>query len=93
MDDRFSTTVSRDGDATVISVAGEIDVATCERLRDAIEPHLGPQQTIILDLSGVEFMDSASLKVLVHARGTLTADRPMADLTWLRVKPAPSPVG
>ena len=74
MDDRFSTTVSRDGDATVISVAGEIDVATCERLRDAIEPHLGPQQTIILDLSGVEFMDSASLKVLVHARGTLTAD-------------------
>jgi hypothetical protein len=24
-------------------------------LREAIEPHLGPQQTIILDLSGVEF--------------------------------------
>jgi anti-anti-sigma factor len=49
-------------------------VATCERLRDAIEPHLGPQQTLILDLSGVEFMDSSCLKVLVQARGTLTAD-------------------
>lgn len=74
MDDGFSTSVTRDGDAVLICVTGEIDVATCERLRDAIEPHLGPRQTIILDLSGVEFMDSSSLSVLVQARGTLTAD-------------------
>lgn len=74
MADGFSTEVASEGDATLIYVRGEIDVATCERLRDAIEPHLGPQQTIILDLSGVEFMDSACLHVLVHARGTLTAD-------------------
>ena len=74
MDDGFSTTVTRDGDATLILVTGEIDIATCERLRDAIEPHLGPQQTIILDLSGVEFMDSSSIHVLVQARGALTAD-------------------
>ena len=74
MDAGFSTTVSRVGDATLIAVTGEIDIATCERLRDAIEPHLGPQQTIILDLSGVEFMDSSFLDVLVQARGTLTAD-------------------
>ena len=72
--DGFSTEVAFEGDATVIHVRGEIDVATCERLRDAIEPHLGPQQMLILDLSGVEFMDSACLKVLVQARGTLTAD-------------------
>ena len=74
MADGFSTEVALEGDATVIHVRGEIDVATCERLRDAIEPHLGPQQMLILDLSGVEFMDSACLKVLVQARGTLTAD-------------------
>ena len=74
MDDGFSTTVTRDGDTTLISVTGEIDIATCERLRDAIEPHLGPQQAIILDLSGVEFTDSSLLNVLVQARGTLTAD-------------------
>jgi anti-anti-sigma factor len=74
MDDGFSTRVTREGDATVIHVAGEIDIATCERLRDAIEPHLGPQQAIILDLSGVEFMDSSCTTVLVQARGTLTAD-------------------
>jgi anti-anti-sigma factor len=74
MGDGFSTTVSRDGDAILIYVAGEIDIATVERLRDAIEPHLGPQQTIILDLSGVEFMDSSCINLLVQARGTLTAD-------------------
>jgi anti-anti-sigma factor len=70
----LSTEVAREGDATVIHVHGEIDMATCERLRDAIEPHLGPQQTIVLDLSGVQFMDSSCINVLLQARGTLTAD-------------------
>ena len=74
MDDRFSTSVAREGLETVIFVRGEVDMATCERLRDAIEPHLGPRQTVVLDLSGVEFTDSSLLSVLVQARGTLTAD-------------------
>ena len=74
MEEGFSTRVTRDGEATLIYVSGEIDIATCERLRDAIEPHLGPQQTIVLDLSGVEFIDSSCVNILVQARGTLTAD-------------------
>jgi anti-anti-sigma factor len=49
-------------------------MATTERLRDAIEPHMGPEQTIVLDLSGVEFMDSSCIRVLVQARGRLTED-------------------
>ena len=59
---------------TVITVLGEIDIETCGRLRDAIEPHMGPSQRIVLDLSGVSFMDTASLRVLVQARGRLTPD-------------------
>jgi anti-anti-sigma factor len=55
-------------------VTGEIDIATCSRLRDAIEPHLGPRQRVVLDLSGVTFMDTSSLRVLEHARTRLTAD-------------------
>lgn len=55
-------------------VTGEIDIATCGRLRDAIEPHLGPRQRVVLDLSGVTFMDTSSLRVLVQARTVLTAD-------------------
>jgi anti-sigma B factor antagonist len=74
VDDQFSTEVAQVESATVIHVRGEIDMATCERLRDAIEPHLGPNQTIVLDLAGVRFMDSSSLTVLEQARGTLTGD-------------------
>lgn len=71
----FSTEVTQVGDATaVIHVRGEIDMSTCERLRDVIEPHLGPEQTLVLDLSEVQFMDSACLNVLLQARGKLTAD-------------------
>ena len=74
MTEDFSTDVAQVGDETVIHVRGEIDIATCERLRDAIEPHLGPAQMIVLDLSGVKFMDSSCLGFLIQARGTLTAD-------------------
>jgi anti-anti-sigma factor len=74
LDHHFSTEVTQTDGATVICVRGEIDIATCEQLRDAIEPHLGPKQTIVLDLSGVQFMDSSSLHILEQARWTLTAD-------------------
>ncbi len=74
MSRNFSTEVVQTADATVIHVRGEIDMDTAEHLRDAIEPHLGPRQTIVLDFSEVVFMDSACIRVLVQARGTLTAD-------------------
>jgi len=74
MSSAFLTEVVRDGDAIVIFVKGEVDIAACERLRDVIEPNMGPQQTIVLDLSGVEFMDSSSLPYLVQARSVLTQD-------------------
>ena len=68
----FWTEVNPTDEATVIHVRGEIDMATAGRLRDVIEPHMGPEQTIILDFSKVEFMDSSCLNVLVKARGQLT---------------------
>src|SRR5258706_4761445 len=74
MTEDFSTEVTQVGAETVIHVRGEIDIVTCGRLRDAVEPHLGPAQMIVLDLSGVDFMDSSCLGFLIQARGTLTAD-------------------
>ena len=74
MTDDFSAEVTQDGATTVIHLRGDIDLATGGRLRDAIEPHLGPEQTIVLDFSEVTFCDSACLAVLVQARGRLTAD-------------------
>jgi anti-anti-sigma factor len=74
MEQGFSTETTQDGKGTVVHVRGEIDMQTCERLRDAIEPLMGPRQSIILDLSEVRFMDSTMLTLLVQARGRLTAD-------------------
>jgi anti-sigma B factor antagonist len=72
MVENFSTEVNTTADGTVIHVRGELDVATAGRLRDVIEPHMGPKQTIVLDFSEVEFMDSSCLHILVQARGELT---------------------
>ena len=68
------TEVVEEAGGTVIHVRGEVDMDTVGRLRDAIEPHLGPRQTVVLDLSGVRYMDSSCLNVLVRARGRLTED-------------------
>jgi anti-anti-sigma factor len=70
----LAVVVIQDGRQVIAHVTGEIDMATCGRLRDAIEPYLGPAQRVVLDLSGVTFMDSSCLSVLLHARTTLTAD-------------------
>ena len=72
--ENFATEVVETHSAIVIHVKGEIDMATAGRLRDAIEPYMGPEQTIVLDLSRVEFMDSSCLNVLIQARTTLTAN-------------------
>ena len=70
----FSVDIVEEPGATVVHVRGEVDLATCELLRDAVEPYLGPYQNVILDLSDVDFMDSSMLHFLVQARGRLTGD-------------------
>ena len=72
--DDFTVDVVEEDGQIVAHVHGEVDMATCGRLRDAIEPHLGPGQRVVLDLSGVTFMDSTCLDVLLAARTTLTRD-------------------
>src|SRR5262245_56659293 len=52
--------------ATVIAVGGEIDVYTAPRLRDKITELVGDGvYHIIIDMEGVEFLDSTGLGVLV----------------------------
>ena len=53
----------------VVALSGEIDLAGLDDLQSAIEPHLAPGQTVVLDLSGVTFADSTLLRVLSQARG------------------------
>ena len=50
----------------VLSVRGEVDVSTAPRLRQAlIELATDGRERVVVDLDGVEFLDSTGLGVLV----------------------------
>jgi anti-sigma B factor antagonist len=56
-------------DATVLTVTGEVDVHSAPALREALVEAEARGLTIVVDLSGVPFMDSTGLGVLIGALG------------------------
>lgn len=62
----LTLTTSQVNERTVISVAGEIDVYTAPKLRDQISELVAAgNYDLVLNLEGVEFLDSTGLGVLV----------------------------
>src|SRR5438094_10554903 len=58
---------SQAGEATVLSLRGEIDVYTAPRLRQAIVDLVdGGVRAIVVDMERVDFLDSTGLGVLVE---------------------------
>ncbi|MFB8279233.1 STAS domain-containing protein [Nocardia colli] len=79
----MTTTVASQDGATVLTVAGEVDLATAPALESSIEAILnGKPAVLIIDLSAVSFLASAGMAVLVatHQRaGDSTAIAVVAD--------------
>jgi len=63
------TTVESDGEPyTLVELAGEADVTNSDVLREALEAEVAKQHgTLIIDLSGLRFMDSSALHVILRA--------------------------
>jgi anti-sigma B factor antagonist len=62
----LSLTTHNDGGAVVVGVSGEVDVYSAPALGERINELLdGGQRRIVVDLSGVEFIDSTGLGTLV----------------------------
>jgi anti-sigma B factor antagonist len=66
MDD-IETAVSHTGGWTVLGVSGELDALTGPALNDAVSEQLMTNNALVIDLSGVPFIDSSGLGVLVRA--------------------------
>ncbi len=63
-------------DPVTALVSGEIDFAAAEPMRRRIAEALGALRSreLIVDLSGVEFMDSSGLRALLQLRGQLRGE-------------------
>jgi len=83
--DPFSVTVVQDDGRTVITVRGELDLATAPALEEALLPGLRDGGSAVLDLRGLEFMDSTGVRVIVAAH--LAAEEHGGTLTVVRTPP------
>jgi anti-anti-sigma factor len=60
--------VVEDGGVPLVRLAGELDLSTAETVRSAIAPILAAEPVrLAFDLSGLKFMDSTGIAIMVHA--------------------------
>jgi anti-sigma B factor antagonist len=80
----FRITIEPLEDACVMRVTGELDSGTADRLRGTLGAARQDELTTVLDMSGVSFIDSSGLRVLLEAaRATDTH-----DWAWFIVRPS-----
>ena len=73
--------VDQHGDYTVLAVRGEVDVYTAPRLRERlIELVSQGSHQVVVDLEGVDFLDSTGLGVLVGGLKRVRAHDGSLDL-------------
>ncbi len=71
----FMLTSARDAAVHVISLAGELDLATAPELeRELQRVEASAAESIVLDLSGLTFMDSTGLILILRAEARSRSD-------------------
>ena len=84
----FDASVSRHGAEARLAFSGELDAASLERARHALDRLLDASlRSLVVDLSDLRFMDSAGIWLLVEAQ-----DRCLRGRVELRVTDAQPPV-
>ena len=64
------------GDAVVLTVRGEVDIANKGRMHTALERAMDDaERAVVVDLSNVRFMDSTGLALMLNAARRLTRRR------------------
>lgn len=63
----FNLTVEDHDGRRVVAATGELDLATAGALEDAVLPAVREGRHVVLDLRGLDFMDSSGVRVIVAA--------------------------
>jgi anti-sigma B factor antagonist len=66
-------TFTRMGDAELVRLAGEIDLANAPEIGREIVRHTGRADAVLIDLTAVSFLDSAGVRLLDALIGDLCA--------------------
>jgi anti-sigma B factor antagonist len=61
----FDVTSRTEGDRLVVAATGELDIATVDALRAELAART-PGQGVVLDLSGIQFLDTSGIQVAVE---------------------------
>ncbi len=69
----FALEVVPSADETIIAVSGELDACTAPRLRELL-CDIGDSNRVVVDASGMTFIDSSALGVLVGAARRLRSN-------------------
>jgi anti-anti-sigma factor len=73
--DRFAVSIGDSGRGRfVVTVRGEVDLATADRLWTELEPLLSAEAVVVLDGTEITFLDSSGLRVLLQAGNRAAAD-------------------
>lgn len=62
----FEVDVTDDGTTVVLALRGELDLGSVGLVRDAYARRGASSSRVVVDLSGLEFMDSSGLRVLLE---------------------------
>jgi anti-sigma B factor antagonist len=58
---------SRDGGATIVALAGELDLSTIPRMEGPLLEQVRQRRAVVLDLSDLSFIDSSGIGILIKA--------------------------
>jgi anti-anti-sigma factor len=75
--EEFAISSDRRDGRVYVSLRGELDLATAPELEQLVNDSLDGGEQVVVDLRGLEFMDSSGIRVLVaaHARAKRTGTR------------------
>lgn len=73
--EQLQVEVRQEADRVILALTGELDIASAPLLQGAVErANLDSRELVVLDLDGLEFIDSTGLRVILAVR-KLCAER------------------